>query len=54
MENTYQPEKISITDYLQQESLAAEKHEYYRGDVYAMSGGSINHNKICGNLFTNL
>lgn len=41
----------SVEDYLLQEETSLEKHEYYAGEVFAMSGGSINHNTISGNVF---
>jgi len=45
---------ISPEDYLQAERVAAEKHEYYRGEVFAMSGASLNHNDIFSNVFGEL
>ncbi len=41
---------ISQETYLEQERAATEKHEYYQGEVFAMSGASGNHNEICTNL----
>jgi Uma2 family endonuclease len=38
-------------DYLDQETLAHEKHEYYNGAMIPMAGASINHNYIVGNLY---
>lgn len=38
-------------EYLLIEETAIEKHEYYQGEIFAMSGGSINHNTISGNVF---
>jgi Uma2 family endonuclease len=40
---------ISKNDYLEAERLALDKHEYYKGEVFAMSGASIAHNKIAIN-----
>lgn len=42
------PESIYISekDYLDAERLALDKHEYYKGEIFAMSGASISHNKI--------
>ncbi|WP_310560785.1 Uma2 family endonuclease [Flavobacterium sp.] len=40
---------ISEKDYLDTERLAFEKHEYYKGEIFAMSGASIAHNKIAMN-----
>ena len=33
------------------EEAADEKHEYYQGEVFAMSGPKVPHNIISGNLF---
>lgn len=46
------PEKAFITelDYLSEEKKATEKHEYYKGQIFAMSGASIPHNRISRNL----
>lgn len=40
----------SIEDYLIAERAATEKHEYYKGEIFAMSGASLRHNKIQMNL----
>lgn len=42
---------ISPEEYLSGERAALEKHEYYQGEVFAMSGASLKHNKIFSNLF---
>jgi Uma2 family endonuclease len=42
---------IAEKDYLDAERLALDKHEYYRGEVFAMSGASILHNRIFSNTF---
>ena len=41
---------ISEMDYLEEEKKAAEKHEYFAGEIFAMSGASIPHNRISRNL----
>lgn len=41
---------ISAEDYLEHERAAFEKHEYYQGEVFAISGASVEHNIIAGNL----
>ncbi len=50
------PDLIYISDefYLETERLATEKHEYFRGEIFAMSGASIIHNKIFSNIFGDL
>ena len=42
---------ITAADYLLEERLAFEKHEYFQGEIFAMSGASISHNKIFSNTF---
>ncbi len=42
---------ISPEEYLEAERAALEKHEYYEGEIFAMSGASLKHNKIFSNLF---
>lgn len=50
----YSKEKMSIDEYLEMENIADEKHEYYKGEIFAMSGAKVPHNTIVGNLFANL
>jgi Uma2 family endonuclease len=47
----YSQQKISIEAYLEMENVASEKHEYYQGEVFAMSGAKLPHNTIFSNLF---
>ena len=47
-------EYISIEEYLEMEYAADEKHEYYKGEVIAMSGAKVPHNIITGNLLGTL
>ncbi len=42
---------INEQDYLEAERKAFEKHAYYRGEIFAMSGASLPHNQIFSNLF---
>ncbi len=42
---------VTQEEYLEAERNAIEKHEYYRGEVFAMAGASIQHNIIFSNLF---
>lgn len=41
---------ITPEQYLLRERAAAERHEYYRGEMFAMSGASREHNLVTGNL----
>ena len=50
----YSQQKISIEEYLDMENAAVAKHEYYRGEVFAMSGAKVPHNVIAGNFFVSL
>ncbi len=45
---------ISPETYLEQERAATEKHEYYKGEIFAMSGASLKHNKIFINLVADI
>lgn len=46
--------RITPAEYLASERLAETKHEFFDGQVYAMSGASRAHNKICINLISEL
>lgn len=41
---------ISPQEYLERERKAETKHEYYNGEIFAMSGGSPQHNQISVNV----
>jgi Uma2 family endonuclease len=45
---------ISETEYLEFESNSLTKHEYFDGEVFAMSGAKANHQRITGNVFAEL
>jgi Uma2 family endonuclease len=47
-------EHLTEADYLALEHESEIKHEYVGGTVYAMSGASLRHNLIAGNLVTAL
>ena len=51
-----QPAKKHYTpeEYMALEEVADYKSEYYEGQIYAMSGGSVPHSTICVNLLTEL
>ncbi len=50
----YGKQKISIEEYLEMENAADEKHEYYKGEVFAMSGAKMPHNTIATNFLGTL
>ena len=43
------PKLITPEEYLRMERASQEKHEYYRGEVFAMTGASRDHNLIAQN-----
>lgn len=51
---SYTKRKYSIEEYLEMEKDATEKHEYYKGEIFAMSGAKLPHNQICGNIYFSL
>jgi Uma2 family endonuclease len=50
----YGKEKMSIEAYLEMENAADEKHEYYKGEIFAMSGAKVPHNTIATNFLGTL
>lgn len=50
----YQKQKYTIPEYLEMENAATEKHEYYRGEIFAMSGAKMQHNIISANILVAL
>lgn len=42
--------KLTVKDYLEFERNSDIKHEYFDGEIFAMSGAKRNHNKITTNL----
>lgn len=44
----------SHADYFALEEQAEVKSEYYQGHVVAMTGASLNHNRLAGNIHTSL
>ena len=43
-------EKFTPEEYFALEEQAAFKSEYYKGEIFAMAGGSIDHNRIGSNV----
>ncbi|MBK8054899.1 MAG: Uma2 family endonuclease [Saprospiraceae bacterium] len=50
------PEKklVSELEYLELEINSVEKHEYYQGEIFAMAGATVEHNRIASNTFVEL
>jgi Uma2 family endonuclease len=51
---SYAKRKYTIEEYLEMENAAVEKHEYYQGEIFAMSGNKFEHNIVTSNLIANL
>ena len=45
---------ISVPEYLEIERTSEEKHEYYKGELFAMAGGKRVHAVIAGNILTKI
>lgn len=50
----YSKQKFTVEKYLQLEQSAEQKHEYFQGEISAMSGAGARHNVIFSNLFGEL
>lgn len=42
--------KFTVDEYLAEEEKSTVKHEYYKGEIFAMAGASIAHNSVCSNV----
>ncbi len=52
--NPQQPQKMTVEEYLEWEPQQEVRYEYFYGEVFAMTGGTIPHNDIALNLYTAL
>jgi Uma2 family endonuclease len=50
----YGKSKFTVQEYLELERNSVEKHEFYRGEIFDMSGASSRHNIIAVNLTVTL
>jgi Uma2 family endonuclease len=50
----YGKSKFTIEEYLEFEKASEEKHEYYQGEIFAMSGPKVGHNIVAGNIYGEL
>lgn len=41
---------FSVEEYFEMEDSSEIRHEFYNGEVFAMAGGSLNHNRIIQNV----
>ena len=46
--------RYTLEEYLELDKNSEEKYEYFDGEVFAMAGGSLSHNRVAGNLFYGL
>ncbi len=46
--------KQTATEYLAWEPTQEERHIYVRGEIFAMSGGTFEHNEVAGNILVAL
>lgn len=54
MQQAEKKQLFSPEEYFDMEEAAEYKSEYYHGEIFAMSGASLNHNIIAGNTFASL
>ena len=45
---------LTREQYLELDVGSEQRHEYYRGEIFAMTGGTFNHASISGNIFSAL
>ena len=50
----YNKTKFTVEEYLQFEKTSSEKHEYFKGEIFALAGAGPRHNLIFSNLFGDL
>jgi Uma2 family endonuclease len=50
----YNKTKFTVEEYLEFEKSNTEKHEFYRGEIFLMSGAGARHNVIFSNFFREL
>ncbi len=50
----YQKRHYTIEEYLEMEKASTVKHEYFQGEIFAMSGAGDNHNEIFSNVFAEI
>lgn|GEM_PF-16229 len=53
-EAAYGGHQFTIEEYLREEAISNMKHEYYKGEIFLMSGAKADHNRIAGNLYVGL
>jgi Uma2 family endonuclease len=52
---SHRPERhYNVEDYFAIEESSAIKHEFFGGEIFAMAGASLRHNRINGNVYAAL
>ncbi len=52
--STLPTKRYTVEEYLDLETMAQYKSQYYHGEIFAMAGASLRHNRIVGNLVREL
>ncbi|GHM99089.1 hypothetical protein WSM22_05790 [Cytophagales bacterium WSM2-2] len=50
----YNKTKLTVEEYLEFENASPEKHEFFKGEVFAMAGAAPRHNVVFSNVFGDL
>jgi len=50
----YKTPSLTVKEYMDHEIASNTKHEYHDGKIYALAGGTVNHGKISGNVYSEL
>jgi len=45
---------MTLEEYLAMEEISEVRHEYYQGEIFAMAGGTNDHNMIAGDVHTRM
>lgn len=51
---SYNKKRYSIEEYLEMENESSEKHEYFQGEIFAMAGARVVHNRLVSNTLISL
>jgi Uma2 family endonuclease len=54
MRESITPRPMTFAQYMKAELTSPVRHEFVRGEVFAMVGGTARHNRITGNVFARL
>lgn len=54
MESALPTRRYTLAEYLELDKNAAQRYEYFNGEVVAMGGASLNHNRITRNIIRSL